>query len=374
MSQTPTPTLPPHLQAVHDEWSRLENAGLLTPPTASGPESAPHYSLLIELIRKDDVEGARTVLQSGADPNAVPPPLSHISFSMRYAPNGAPLQADTRPELTERIPVLFFAANEGSAAMVEVLLSHGADARKAKQNGTTVLHFLACNSPSRFDGQVRGPEWAQDVERKVALLVGAGADVNAVNGQETPLHEALTGQREPALALSLLRHGADPTRVVFGDNALQAATVYVQVEAMEAMIKGGMDPTEVGVTGRTLLHRLAGAHFQEKFLDGLPASNPFIAPDFRKAVDLLARHGVDLEARTPEGNTALHLAADQGHAGATMALVEAGANIQARNDAQETPIVLADRKPGDVGAVLRAALARQTLVTLHAGLSSGLQP
>lgn len=353
--------------------------------SAPGTDIAPHYDQLVYLIQKNDIAGARALLEAGADPNAVPrpqpAPMGLTTIPLRAGPNGQLGVPSVKLKLEMHRPVLFCAASEGSPSMLALLLSQGADAKKTMRDGTTALHALVNACPNRFSSKPPSADWAQAIEDKVALLVAAGTPVNACAGKSkgkvTALHEALSLQRDPVVALSLLRHGADPTQKRYADDALQLATCYIQVEVMEALIKGGMDPAEVGPQGHTLLHRLASTRFQEKIVSTLPPANPFVPQAYRDAIDLLLRHGVDLEARTPSGNTALHMAAEQGHAGAVQALIEAGANIQATNNARETPIMLADGReggPGEAGAVLRAALARQTLAALHANLSPGLTP
>jgi ankyrin repeat protein len=94
---------------------------------------------------------------------------------------------------------LHAAARGGHAAVVELLLTYGADPNLGDRYGTTPLHL--------------GVEAAH--AHTARLLLNGGSDVNARDlfGM-TPLHQAaLAGDRE--LAVLLLDHGADPA-VRFG--------------------------------------------------------------------------------------------------------------------------------------------------------------
>jgi ankyrin repeat protein len=93
------------------------------------------------------------------------------------------------------ITPLFMAANNGNAAIIEVLLKAGAGANSVKANGTTVLMLAA--SSGNADA--------------VKILLDRGADVNAkesVHGQ-TALMFAAALNRDAAIRV-LLAHGADP--------------------------------------------------------------------------------------------------------------------------------------------------------------------
>ena len=70
-----------------------------------------------------------------------------------------------------------------------------------------------------------------------------------------------------------------------------------------------------------------------------------------------------LDIKNEEGSTALHLAAKEGHAGVVVALLEAGADINARDGAGNTALCLAS-EAGHVGVVSE----------LIGGLSGGGDP
>ncbi len=91
---------------------------------------------------------------------------------------------------------LHLAAANGYESMVELLLSTKADVNAKDNAGSTPLHQAAA-----ADGE------HSDI---VELLLTHKADVNAADKQSlTPLHYALLADN-PGVALTLLRHGANP--------------------------------------------------------------------------------------------------------------------------------------------------------------------
>ena len=66
--------------------------------------------------------------------------------------------------------------------------------------------------------------------------------------------------------------------------------------------------------------------------------------NYTNAIKALGRLGTPLDAPDPnDGDTALHVAAHQGHNGVVSALIVAGANIAALNSEKETPLHMAVR-------------------------------
>ena len=82
---------------------------------------------------------------------------------------------------------------------------------------------------------------------------------------------------------------------------------------------------------------------------GLLAAFPLLADDL---ADVLERYGVDsVDWRSEGGFTTLHFAAAIDDAAAVRVLIEAGADVDARNDAGFTPLMVAAEKKVDTGIV-----------------------
>lgn len=131
----------------------------------------------------------------------------------------------------------------------------------------------------------------------VELLIGEGAHIDAANGLgQTPLHIAAEAGN---------------------------------VGALDALLAANAKPNVKDVEGRTPLHC---AVLSDK------------TQDRRELVTVLASAGADVDALTPAGWTALHLAVREGDADVVEVLVAKGANIDRRTSSGLTPLQLAVRR------------------------------
>jgi ankyrin repeat protein len=122
-----------------------------------GPEFFPGNSKLYDAIENDDVEQARLLLESGADPNSSSQGLDP-SETIRYRqkplvfalwnnePEIAQLLveagADPNERMPDSIPVLIEAASTGKSEVVRALLVQGADVRAtSSRDGETPLRY-----------------------------------------------------------------------------------------------------------------------------------------------------------------------------------------------------------------------------------------
>jgi ankyrin repeat protein len=200
-------------------------------------------------------------------------------------------------------------AHEGDLARVKAYVwrHRGAPEKRFDDGGCTgctLLHYAA--------GNVRDDA---DLPR---MLVEAGADVNAVDGGlgMTALHFACMNQN-PAVVRYLLEAGGKASLEVrdgSGATPLHRAASWVKVR-------------------ERVVYTYAGPVFGSQVAD---EPSP-------EVVTALLDAGADLGARTPKGNTALHLAAYRGFVRTASLLLARGADPAARNDDGQTPAELAAR-------------------------------
>lgn len=212
----------------------------------------------------DDYGGdvLEVILRGWSDGPADPPTIMAVATALATA--GADLGRPNKYGWTR----LYTAAFNRNEAAVRFLLGQGADPEARLEDGKAALHAVGW-SPKPFyePGADDEPEG-----RLVALLVEAGADVNARDSHgNTPLHVAVSPSAadscssdgsNPAAALALLRHGADPNCCnVDGDSPLTRVVRYGSISHGEL-----------------------------------------------ECVRILLAAGADLDYRTPEGHTALDYA------------------------------------------------------------------
>ncbi|CAN0377282.1 unnamed protein product [Pylaiella littoralis] len=162
------------------------------------------------------------------------------------------------------------------------------------------------------------------------LLANSGCPTNEFSTDAvgmTPLHWAATEGRLRASAWLLGPGGADPeSRDNQGCTALVIAAQYGFVELVIYLSHHGCDPGSVDSVGDSAMHWAAyKGHVQ--------------------VLSMLVKAGQDPEEEDVYGQTPLHLAALRGNRDAAEYLViEARANVNARDKKNETPLDLARKK------------------------------
>jgi ankyrin repeat protein len=143
--------------------------------------------------------------------------------------------------------LLHVAAGTGDEQIVSWLLGLGADPRAEAEIGHTPLAAVANRTIHRT------ADAAEDGCAAAALLLGAGADVNARSGTErqTPLHMAAR-RGNVALGRFLLAHGAElAARSTRGETPLHRAVSCNQPAFVALLLEHGADPLVTDRKGRT---------------------------------------------------------------------------------------------------------------------------
>ena len=203
---------------------------------------------------------------------------------------------------------------------------------------------------------------ADDKTRVLHLLDKKHAEVGALDLQgETPLHHALM-QRSDSMVELLLAHGADVNqRDRDGWTPLMTAAYYDDAAAIKVLAARGGDPNAVSAQNLTPLGiavqygkdsaavALVEAGADTRRPIGEAAYTPLMlatANDSLPVARALIEKGADLNARNTGGVTALMVAAAKGYADMVELLVRAGANLGAQTDRGDTALSIA-RAKGD---------------------------
>lgn len=247
---------------------------------------------------------------------------------------------------------LLFAAQQGTAETVTLLLAAGADVNDAAPEGTSALVVAAHGG----HGAV------------CALLLERGADVDAAGAGYTALHAAvLRGDVE--LVKRLVARGANPNRLLekstparrnSADYALEfemigatpfwLAARYLEPAIMRVLLTAGADPRFVMKGGITPV--IAAVQARRRVEPGLTADPVHDDQLVLDAVTIAVEHGVDVNAATDDGTTAMHVAASRGLNRVIEFLAERGAALDVKNKKGQTPLGLAA-----TGAASRRAAA-----------------
>ena len=236
---------------------------------------------------------------------------------------------------------LHLAAAKGRLEIVRILLSHGAHVNAAATNNNSPLH--EASSAGHVD--------------VVRLLIEHEADVHAQGQcQSMPLHLAAS-ENNAETAQLLIKHGADiHTRDERQSTPLHIASSEWHTETAQVLIEHGADVHARNESQSTPLHLASSKDAERSW--GFPGyvgeslawdddqAMPFKSPRALNAtVQLLIKHGADVNARDKDQSTPLHLASSNRGTQIAQQLLEHGADVHAHDEIYRyTPLHLASRR------------------------------
>ncbi len=245
-------------------------------------------------IRGNDLAGLQSLVREGADVNI----------------------RDRRGETP-----LLYAAVVGSPDAMNFLIASGADVNAQNEFGATALI------------------WSATDLAKVKLLVEHGARVNnATRRGRTALLIAAMSDSSAEIVRYLLAHGADvQARDFLKTTTLRAATLGNDTETIRMMIDAGVDVNAADLPGITPLMMAAGWNGNLAAVKMLLSKGANVNGVSRPVMGLPSRNGP-----SEFGNlTALLMAAPFGPPELIKTLLDAGADVNARDVRGMTPLMLA---------------------------------
>ena len=244
---------------------------------------------------------------------------------------------------------LLFATRANSIETLRVLVAAGADVNDTAPAGTSALVLAVLSGHTET----------------ATFLLDQGADLHAAEAGYTAFHAAVL-RADMELIETLLARGADHNAVVtrgspgrrfsldyyldydwIGMTPFWLAARFAEIDIMRLLLARGTDPLIISRDGTTVLMEAMGV-LGDVDRRGRRTVSPW-GPGEEERVTLevarlLVELGVDVNAVSKAGNTALHGAAGKGFNSVVQFLVEKGAILDVKNKKEETPLTLAEEK------------------------------
>ena len=296
---------------------------------------------ILVAARVDDLAGVQALLDSGADVNAKDEndmtalhwtaEKGHEVVVYLLISEGADVNAKDENDMT----ALHWTAHKGHWEIAELLIAKGADVNGKNENGWTPLH------------------WAADRGRKeiAELLIASDAEVNAkANDGKTPLDMA-----NGATADLLRTHGGHSGSIhgAARGGDIEAVKDFLASGAdMNAKDKNGRSALHWAASGghEVVVYLLIseGADVNAKSENRLTPLHYAADYGHREIIELLLAKGADVNAKDENRLTPLHYAAYGDHKEIVELLIAKGADVNAKKKNGKTPLDMASGATADL--------------------------
>ncbi len=235
--------------------------------------------------------------------------------------------ADVNARSADGTTALMWAVYNGDVDLVRTLIKKGADVSAVNHYGASAMQQAAITANTPI----------------LKLLLEAGANVDSANaeGQTALMVVARTGNLEAAKLL--IHHGADVNAVERwgGQTALMWAAAQRQPEMVRLLLKSGANPNLHSAV-RDWQRRVT-AEGRPKIMDvgGLTALHFAARQDCIECVKYLVQGGADINALDPDDTTPLVVALMNMHFDLAKVLINLGADLNRWDFFGDTPLYVA---------------------------------
>jgi len=332
------------------------------------PVNAGEHTALMWAARRNDTAIMKRLLAHGAEvdtrtgagekPAARPPGAGGGSHGVGIVRSGVPQQGEQQPIPGGMTPLLF-AARDGQVDAAALLAEAGADVNGADPNGITPLVMALTNGQfavakllldrhadvRRADWWGRAPLWAAVDARNLPVRSGAPADENGVDRQAALDVIAMLLDRGvdvnarvkefPPARRYLLTLGSLEWVDVTGQTPFIRAAQAGDVPVMQLLLSKGADPKIATFNETTALMAAAGVNW-------VIGETFFESPNrWLEAVQLCLDQSIDVNAVNAMGLQAVHGAANRGSDDIIELLARHGAELDRPDKEGRTPYVWA---------------------------------
>jgi ankyrin repeat protein len=362
------------------------NAAMVEALLAAGakpnPSDPSHEIPLMLCARTGNAQAVRALLANGAEVNAANSERGQTALMWAAAQKhpevvrelieaGADIHARSNGGFTP----LLFAVRAGDSESSEILLAAGADIEVIGPRGMTPLVLASASGHEAlgiFLLEKGADPNARDEDGATALHYSALMGITALNGVRYANYvDHIFRPSLDELASALLAHGADPNvqfenmpslggdrePIGIGASPLLLAAATPDPDLMQILVEAGADPLLPTTANLTPLMVAAGVGRGQDLTE----------EELRlalEAVRLQVEWGADVNAANDDGLTAMHGAAANGGDEIVRYLVEHGANMDAKDKYQQTPLSIASgiRLPWipygeELGEIIQASTA-----------------